>query len=217
MLYPVRVGPGTTPGEDILKQEQTMRGRDEETGEFHDKSRKQKRGEALEVLALGEKLVSLTPAQLARLPIPEDLLPHIAECKRITAHIAHKRQLAFLAKHMRREEEATLEAIRDALDANSDTSRREVAMLHRAEDWRERLLEQGDTALAALLDEYPQADRQQLRTLVRNAQAEKAKNKPPRAYREIFQVLRTLMLPAALGLISAADEASDLDGESEQD
>ncbi len=194
-----------------------MRGRDEETGEFHDKSRKQKRGEALEVLALGEKLVSLTPAQLARLPIPEDLLPHIAECKRITAHIAHKRQLAFLAKHMRREEEATLEAIRDALDANSDTSRREVAMLHRAEDWRERLLEQGDTALAALLDEYPQADRQQLRTLVRNAQAEKAKNKPPRAYREIFQVLRTLMLPAALGLISAADEASDLDGESEQD
>ncbi|MFB5208367.1 agmatine deiminase family protein, partial [Stenotrophomonas sp. 3diitr2024] len=37
------------------------------------------------------------------------------------AHIAHKRQLAFLAKHMRREEEATLDAIRDALDANSET------------------------------------------------------------------------------------------------
>jgi ribosome-associated protein len=80
-----------------------MRGRDEETGEFHDKSRSQNRRDALDVLALGEKLVSLTPAQLARLPIPEDLLPHIAECKRITAHIAHKRQLAFLAKHMRRE------------------------------------------------------------------------------------------------------------------
>jgi ribosome-associated protein len=117
-----------------------MRGRDEETGEFHDKSRSQNRRDALDVLALGEKLVSLTPAQLARLPIPEDLLPHIAECKRITAHIAHKRQLAFLAKHMRREEEATLDAIRDALDANSETGRREVAMMHRVEDWRERLL-----------------------------------------------------------------------------
>lgn len=194
-----------------------MRGRDEETGEFHDKSRKQKRGEALEVLALGEKLVALTPAQLARVPVPEDLLPHIAECKRITAHIAHKRQLAFLAKHMRREDEATLEAIRDALDASSDTSRREVAMMHRAEDWRERLLEQGDAALAALLDEYPQADRQQLRTLVRNAQAEKAKNKPPRAYREIFQVLRALMLPAALGLAGPGgdDTAEDDHGDSE--
>ncbi|MDH0173086.1 ribosome-associated protein [Stenotrophomonas sp. GD04145] len=196
-----------------------MRGRDEETGEFLDKSRKQKRGEALEVLALGEKLVSLTPAQLARLPIPEDLLPHIAECKRITAHIAHKRQLAFLAKHMRREEDETLEAIRDALDANSETSRREVAMMHRVEDWRERLLDDGDKALAALLDEYPQADRQQLRTLVRNAQAEKAKNKPPRAYREIYQVLRGLMLPAALGLKVATgdDTGANLDDATDED
>ena len=187
-----------------------MRGRDEETGEFHDKSRKQKRNDALEVLALGEKLVSLTPAQLARLPVPEDLLPHIAECKRITAHIAHKRQLAFLAKHMRREEDATLDAIRDALDANSETGRREVAMMHRAEDWREKLMADGDGALSKLLDEYPQADRQQLRTLVRNAQAERARNKPPRAYREIFQVLRMLMLPAALGL-AAADAGEDAD------
>jgi len=188
-----------------------MRGRDEETGEFLDISRSQNRRDALDVLALGEKLVSLTPAQLARVPVPEDLLPHIAEAKRITAHIAHKRQLAFLAKHMRREDDATLDAIRDALDANSETSRREVAALHRAEDWRERLLKDGDKALATLLEEFPQADRQQLRTLVRNAQAERAKNKPPRAYREIYQVLRGLLVPAALGLDTAAgaDAADD--------
>ncbi|HAI48328.1 MAG TPA: ribosome-associated protein [Stenotrophomonas sp.] len=186
-----------------------MRGRDEETGEFLDISRSQNRRAALDVLALGEKLVSLTPAQLARLPVPEDLLPHIAEAKRITAHIAHKRQLAFLAKHMRREDDAVLDAIRDALDANSDTSRREVATMHRVEDWRERLMKDGDKALGALLDEYPQADRQQLRTLVRNAQADRAKNKPPRAYREIYQVLRTLMLPAALGLDGLSEDALD--------
>lgn len=191
-----------------------MRGRDEETGEFLDISRSQNRRDALDVLALGEKLVSLTPAQLARVPVPEDLLPHIAECKRITAHIAHKRQLAFLAKHMRREDDATLDAIRDALDVNSETSRREVAMLHRVEDWRERLMKDGDKALGALLDEYPQADRQQLRTLVRNAQADKAKNKPPRAFREIYQVLRVLMLPAALGLEGHdADDATDDDSD----
>jgi ribosome-associated protein len=195
-----------------------MRGRDEETGEFLDISRSQNRRDALDVLALGEKLVSLTPAQLARVPVPEDLLPHIAEAKRITAHIAHKRQLAFLAKHMRREDEATLDAIRDALDVNSETSRREVAALHRAEDWRERLLKDGDKALSTLLEEYPQADRQQLRTLVRNAQAERAKNKPPRAFRELYQVLRTLFVPAALGLDAvAADgdaDADDLDDDS---
>ncbi len=196
-----------------------MRGRDEETGEFLDISRSQNRRDALDVLALGEKLVSLTPAQLARVPVPEDLLPHIAEAKRITAHIAHKRQLAFLAKHMRREDDAVLDAIRDALDANSETSRREVATMHRVEDWRERLMKDGDKALGLLLAEYPHADRQQLRTLVRNAQADRAKNKPPRAYREIYQVLRGLMLPAALGLedLNAADAAADTDADGDTD
>lgn len=173
-----------------------MRGRDEDTGEFFSESRSQNRREALEVLALGEKLVELTAAQLARLPIPEDLLEHIEYSKRITSHGARKRQLAFLAKQMRREDDATLDAIRDALEANSETSKRAVALMHRIEHWRERLLGQGDAALAELLDEYPGADRQELRTLVRNALAEKAKNKPPRAFREIYQVLRDLMLPA---------------------
>ena len=95
-----------------------MRGKDEETGEFLSPSRSQQRRDALDVLALAGQLATLEPGRLARLPVPEHLLPHIAECKRITAHIAHKRQLAFLAKHMRREEDATLDAIRDALDAN---------------------------------------------------------------------------------------------------
>jgi len=188
-----------------------MRGRDEETGEYRDISRSENRRQALEVLSLGEQLVGLTPAQLAKLPIPEDLMPHIEYTKRITSHGARKRQLAFLAKHMRRETDATLQAIRDVLDVSSEVSRREVAQMHRAEQWRDRLLAQGDAALGEFLGMYPDADRQQLRTLVRNALAEKAKNKPPRAAREIFQVLRELILAAsasaaAAGISDAFDE-----------
>ena len=86
--------------------------------------------------------------------------------------------------------------------------------MHRIERWRERLLAEGDAALAELLDEYPDADRQALRTLVRNALAEKARNKPPRAFREIYQALRDLMLPAqsaAADADMAGDEADDTD------
>ena len=54
-----------------------MRGRDEETGEFLSPSRSQNRRAALDILALGETLVALSAAQLARLPIPEEVLPHI--------------------------------------------------------------------------------------------------------------------------------------------
>ncbi|MCC4590598.1 ribosome-associated protein [Xanthomonas campestris pv. cannae] len=189
-----------------------MRGRDEDTGEFRGESRSQQRREALEVLSLGEKLVALTPAQLAKLPVPESLLPHIAETKRITSHIAHKRQLAFLAKQMRREDEAVLEAIREAMDVNSDSARREVAAMHRVEDWRERLLAEGDTALAELLAEHPDADRQRLRQLVRNAKDERLKNKPPHAYRELFRELRELILGGASAMgngDSESEEAED--------
>ena len=186
-----------------------MRGRDEETGEFFSPSRSQNRREALEVLALGEKLVALTEAQLAKLPVPDSLLPHIREAKRITAHIAHKRQLAFLAKQMRREDDEVLEAIRDALDEDGEAARREVAAMHRVEAWRERLLADGDAALAQLLDEYPTADRQHLRALVRSALDERRKNKPPRAFRELYRALRELIVGGTTGDDDEAEELGD--------
>lgn len=170
-----------------------MRGRDPETGEFYSPSRTQQRIEALEIRNLAEKLVALPAAQLARLPIPDELMPHIVETQRITSHIAHKRQLQFLAKQMRREEDEVLEAIRDAMDEGGEAARRETALLHQAEQWRDRLLADGDDALAALLEEFPAADRQKLRQLVRNAVDEKTKNKPPRAFRDLFREVRELL------------------------
>lgn len=188
-----------------------MRGRDEDTGEFLSTSRSEQRRQALGVLELAEKLASLTPSQLGKLPIPDELLPHLEHTRKITAHIARKRQLAFLAKQMRREDDETLEAIRDALDEDGVAARRETAALHRVEDWRERLLADGDAALAALLDEFPAADRQHLRQLVRNANEEKLRNKPPRAFRELFRELRTLLLDGN----AQATEGDDADFEAD--
>jgi ribosome-associated protein len=179
-----------------------MRGRDEETGEFRDQSRSANRRAALDVLQLGEQLVALSAAQLARLPIPEELLPHIQESKRITAHVAHKRQLAFLAKHMRRQDDEVLDAIRDALSKDGDAARRETATLHRVEVLRDTLLGvEGDAAMTELLATHPHADRQKLRQLVRNVAEEKKRNKPPHAFRELFRELRDLL--------AQADEAAD--------
>lgn len=170
-----------------------MRGKDPDTGEFLSASRSQERRDALEVLALGERLAGLTEAQLAKLPVPEDLLPHVREARRITSHIARKRQLAFLAKQMRREDDETLDAIRDALEEKGEAARQETAAMHRAEAWRERLLEEGDAALSELVDAHPDADRQQLRQLVRSALDERKRDKPPRAYRELYRAIRALL------------------------
>lgn len=182
-----------------------MRGRDPETGEFLSPSRSQKRREALDVLALAERLVELPDGQLAAIALPDDLRELVRDSRRITAQIARKRQLQFLAKAMRREEEDVLDAIRGALDKDRDQSRRETAELHRLEAWRERLLEDGDEALAELLDQYPAADRQLVRQLVRNARLEREKQRPPRAFRELFRVLRALVAEEG----ESADAPSD--------
>ena len=51
----------------------------------------------------------------------------------------------------------------------------------------------GERWLAALLEEFPTADRQKLRQLVRNATDERVKNKPPRAFRDLFREVRELL------------------------
>jgi ribosome-associated protein len=186
-----------------------MRGRDEETGEFLAPSRSANRREALDILALGEALAALSQAQLARLPIPETLMPHIRETQRITSHVARKRQQAYLAKQMRREDDEVLDAIRDAMSKDGDAARRETALLHRVESLREELLGlEGDAAMTMLLDGHPQADRQRLRQLVRNALDERRRNKPPHAFRDLFRELRELL---------AQDEDADMAGEDAQD
>ena len=176
-----------------------MRGRDEDTGDFHSPSRSEQRREALDVLALAHVLVGKSVAELEKLPVDDDLRAHVRDAARITAPIARKRAVAFLAKQMRKEDDEVLDAIRDALDANSEGARRQVALMHRAEDWRVRLIEGGDDALAAFIDENPGADRQRLRQLARNAQEEARRNKPPRAFRELYrEVLIAVQGDAAL-------------------
>lgn len=154
-------------------------------------SRTQQRREALAVLALAGQLVELPPSRLDKLELPEDVRAEIANVRRISSHIARKRQLAFLAKLMRRHEDSVFDTARAALGENRERQRQETAALHRMEMWRERLLED-DAAIAELIEAHPQIDRQHLRSLVRQARTERVGGKPPRAFRELFQLLKDL-------------------------
>lgn len=173
-----------------------MRGRDQETGEFLDESRSQKRREALDVLSMAGKLMDMSHAVLMQVPMPEELRERVIDSQRITSNIARKRQTQFLAKFIRREDEEVLGTLRAALEHTKDDARREAAALHRVEHWRLKLVNEADGALAEFVALYPEADRQQLRALSRNAKAERAANKPPHAFRELFKVLRELMADA---------------------
>ena len=156
-------------------------------------SRSEQRREALAVLDLAMKLVGESDARLQQIPMDEDLLALVIASKKITSQIARKRQIHFLAKQMRRQDDEALQLIRAALEHDKAEGRREAQALHEVEYWRDKLVDDGDKALSELLEKHPHADRQHLRQLARNAHQERLKNKPPHAYRELFRELRTLL------------------------
>lgn len=153
-------------------------------------SRSQKRREALEVFELAERVVGLTDTQLKKLPLDDALRAAVQHTRRITRNIARKREIQYLAKLLRRDDDAVA-AIRAHLEVDRDTQRRENARFHRLEQLRDRLVED-ESVLTEVIDTYPDADRQQLRQLVKKARDERAANRPPAAYRELFKQLRGL-------------------------
>ncbi|GGA07425.1 ribosome biogenesis factor YjgA [Dyella caseinilytica] len=154
-------------------------------------TRTQQRRDALATLAFAIQLSELPPSKLARAELPEDVLREIDNLRRITSHVARKRQLGFLAKVMRRYDDEAFETVKALLGENRDQQRKETAAMHRQEALREKLLN-SDDALQELIDQHPNVDRQHLRSLIRQARIERDGNKPPRAYREIFQLLKQL-------------------------
>ncbi|WP_353152677.1 ribosome biogenesis factor YjgA [Herminiimonas fonticola] len=145
---------------------------------------------------LGAELIAEPRDRVKRVPMPEDVREAILECQLIKDHEGRRRQLQYVGKKMRSLEEHEIAAIQKMLDSWKGASKSETAALHAIERKRDKLLAD-DKALTVLLEENPQLDAQQLRTLIRNARKEQAESKPPKAYREIFQILKSLQAPAA--------------------
>ena len=159
-------------------------------------SKSQLKREMTALQKLGEDLVAASRDRVKRVPMPEDVRDAILECQQITNHEGRRRQLQYVGKKMRTLEEAEVAAIQAAIDSWRGASKAETAALHAIERQRERLLAD-DGALTTLRTEHPELDIQHMRTLIRNARKEQAENKPPKAYREIFQLLKGLQSPAA--------------------
>jgi ribosome-associated protein len=192
-----------------MKHQHDDRPKDVEDEEFGP-SRTALRRNALDMLKLAKQLMDLPPSRIPKLKLPEDIVDEIGRTRKITAHIAHKRQLAYLSKQMRRHGDEAFVDARAALGEDRDRQRQEAAHMHRLEARREKLLENGDVALGELFDEYPQLDRQHLRSLVRSARTEREANKPLHAFRELYRILKELEATK-----SDADGAGDTDSDSD--
>jgi ribosome-associated protein len=142
-----------------------------------------------ELQDLGAELAALGKDQLAQLDLPDNLREAIRELHRINKFGAQRRQMQYIGKLMRDVDPAPIIA---RLDAWKGTSQAHVAYQHQLERWRDRLLE-SDDALTELLAAHPHTDVQHLRSLIRNAHKEREAQKPPKHYRELYQVLREII------------------------
>ncbi len=172
------------------KKKEAFDWEDEDQEEIIWVSKSEIKRDAEDLKQLGEKLVNLTKANLTKVPLDDSLKDAIELAQRLQKE-ARRRQLQYIGKLLR---SIDAEPIREALEKIENKHNQQQAMLPKLEILRDELVAKGDAALTDLLNEYPSADRQQLRNLIRAAQKEKEQNKPSKAYREIYQILKTLIL-----------------------
>ncbi|NVJ68405.1 MAG: DUF615 domain-containing protein [Gammaproteobacteria bacterium] len=156
-----------------------------DTDEYQSKS-EQKR-EIQEITRIGERLLQIPVHTLEQYPLSETSLKAILDGKKISSPIGRKRQIKYIGKLLRKED---IEAINQKLQLLDHEKIVANKKFHALENWRDRLIEEGDPALAELMQQAEHLDRQHLRQLIRNAQNEFKRNKPPKSKRLIFQYLK---------------------------
>jgi ribosome-associated protein len=185
---------------------------DEFEPEYDRPSKSELKRQSNELQKLGEQLIAEPRDRVKRVPMPDEVKDAILMCQTITNHEGRRRQLQYVGKMMRTLDEEEVAVIQRTIESWKGASKAETAALHALERRRDKLLAD-DKALTQLLEEHPELDVQQLRTLIRNARKEQAENKPPKAYREIFQILKDLGKKAKP---AAADEDEGEDDESDE-
>ena len=176
-------------------------------------SRTDEKKESLALQKLGEDLLTLRPDFMARLDLSEKLKDAVIEAKRITNFEGKRRQMQFIGKQMRLLEPEAVDAIKTVLHEQQSGSAADIAALHQAQTWRDRLIAD-DAAFGQWIEKFPQTDTQQLRALIRQARKDAKPELPGqavrhgRAFRDIFQIVRGATSPDQLVPDEAADEES---------
>lgn len=151
---------------------------------------------------VGELLLGLKPSVWQTLGLPETLVEALQTMHKLTDFGARKRQLQFIGKLMRALDEPTMARITAHTEAQAKGHGQEVAKLHAAEHWRQRLL-QDDHAMTQWMAAYPQTDVQWLRQTVRAAKQHLRQGstgqatRQAKAYRALFSLVRDQLTESA--------------------
>lgn len=159
-------------------------------------SKTQLKAQAHSLQALGQELAALSDQTLAGIDMPDSLREALLTFRQTRSHEGRRRQMQYVGKLMHGADEA---ALREALAAATLGSAQSTLALHQAEQWRLALL-QDEEAQTRWLQQYPDCDAQQLRSLVRAARRDAVGLAPearqPRSFRELYQFIKPFLARA---------------------
>ena len=148
-------------------------------------SKTQRKKQMTELQDVGAELVKLTADQIKRLDLPESLREAVLECQGISKHEARRRQMQYIGRLMRDIDAAP---IVEKLAALSAPSKKDTALFHVAEKWRDEMM--ADVrAVERLAREFPHADSHKIGAVAEAARAERAAKRAPKHFRELFHLL----------------------------
>jgi ribosome-associated protein len=148
-------------------------------------SRSQLKRDSQELRDMGAQLVQMPNAHLDKIAMDSTLLAAIKEARRLKSNDARRRQIQYIGKLMRNMDLTEIRHSVEKLNHQSQTFRQHFAML---EQWRDRLINEGNDAIEEFLTAFPNADRQQIRNLSRQAGREKTGSAKTKLFKYLKQI-----------------------------
>ena len=156
---------------------------------FSGPSKSQVKRDCNHLVDLGEDILKLKPEQLHSLDLPDELQRAVATALKIKSRSGLKRQRQYIGKILRSLDNEAIESQVKKIQHSHDTN---TAQFKRLEKWRDNLVNNDRQALNDVITHFPEIDRQRINQLIRAAQQEKERDKPPAAARKLFSYLREL-------------------------
>ena len=138
----------------------------------------------------GRKISGLTINNIEAFKFPSNIYDATIDLKNLKSNSAKKRQVQYLGKLLREIDLTNAFLVMKQLEVSSQ---KEIQRNHIIEGWRDKLLSNNDS-ITEFIDEYPKIDRQSLRQTVSNAQKEKKDNKPPKHSRQLFKLIKDIVM-----------------------
>jgi ribosome-associated protein len=163
---------------------------DDHKQEYERPSKSARKRESESLQELGEALIDMPDSVFDALPLPESLRDAVLAARTFTSHGAQLRQRQYIGKLMRKIDVAP---VRAALEQLQEARRTDARRFKRIEAWRDRMIREGESALTEFCAAYPEADAGQIRRLASEARAQAEQKHPPRAARQLFDLLRLVL------------------------